>query len=398
MLLGVFNIFLLGWFFVDVGNFIILPVVGPVVREMGIGELQAGAIVSLSPFVVTLVSPFWGHRTDVWGHRLVFVVGLVGIGVGVGLFGFVVQLGLANTLSIPLLTGLLLAARLLGSFTKPAVWVPPIAYVGNTYAGAERTSKMGLLNAASSLGMVVGPAIVAATARIGIIAPFILAAALPLVPAALGWRRMQDGKRVTGSGAPHWLSPFDVRVWPFLAMGLAVMFSWSLITMDAGFYFQDRLGLSTQATAQLIGSAFGAFGLAMLVAQVSVVRLPKWSPVQLLTAGQLISFVGFVVFYNAGSSITMTLALVVMGCGLGLALTGFLTATTLVVEVKEQGSVAGLINAASGLAFAIGPLLGAALYKADVDYPLFCCAALLGMGLLLSRLHPGVSRVVWDDR
>ena len=391
MLLGAFNIFFLGWFFVDVGNFIILPVIGPVAREMGIGELQAGVIVSLSPFVVSLVSPFWGHRTATWGHRLVFVVGLLGFAIGVGLFGLVVQLGLGNTLSVPLLTSLLMGARLLGSFTKPAVWVPPIAYVGNTYAGAERTAKMGLLNAASSLGMVVGPVVVAATARIGLIAPFFLAAALPLVPAALGWRRMQDEKRVTGSGAPRWLSPFDVRIWPYLAMGLAVMFCWSLITMDAGFYFQDRLGLSTQATAQLIGTAFGAFGFAMLVAQVSVVRVLKWSPGRLLTAGQLISLVGFVIFYGAGTSTTMTLALVVMGCGLGLASTGFLTAATLAVEEKEQGSIAGLINAASGLAFAIGPLLGAALYKVDMDYPILCCAALLGMGLLLSRLHPGVN-------
>lgn len=388
MSLQPFHILLLGWFIVDMGTFIISPVIGPVVREMGFSEFQASLVLAMSAFMVAAGSPFWGRRTDTWGRRLVFIVALVGVAIGSALFGLVTQLGLAGVFSLPLLLTLLVTSRLLSSLTKPGVWPPAMAYVADTYRGAERTVKMGLINAATSLGMVLGPAVVAMTAGLGLVAPFYLAAALPLLPAGLAWWRLTDNKRATMSETDSPLRLSDERIWPYLVIGFIITLVWSLINMNAGFYFQDRLTLSTQRTAQLTGIAFAAFGIAMLVAQLGVVRWSIWTPVRLLVTALVLLITGFFVWYIASSFVTMTLTMLVMGCGIGLGVTGFFAAPTLVVEEREQGALAGLINGSYGLAFAVGPLIGAALYEIDTTYPIVLAIALLALGLLLSGVTP----------
>ncbi len=51
------------------------PVFGPLARELGLSEIQAGLIISLAALMLALFSPFWGRRSERVGRKPVFVVG-----------------------------------------------------------------------------------------------------------------------------------------------------------------------------------------------------------------------------------------------------------------------------------------------------------------------------------
>jgi MFS family permease len=78
----------------------------------------------------------------------------------------------------------------------------------------------------------------------------------------------------------------------------------------------------------------------------------------------------------------------VVGLGYSFSYPGFQTTITYAVEEHEQGSAAGLAAATGALAFAIGPLAGAALYQTRPEAPFVASAIALGMATALALLHP----------
>ena len=43
------------------------PVFAPLARELGLSEVQAGFLISISALAFTLFSSPWGRRSEVWG-------------------------------------------------------------------------------------------------------------------------------------------------------------------------------------------------------------------------------------------------------------------------------------------------------------------------------------------
>ncbi len=67
------------------------PLLAPLVRTLGLTEVQAGLIQSVSAFAWFLAGPFWGRRSDLVGRKPVFITGLFGLGLGLGIFTLVAQ-------------------------------------------------------------------------------------------------------------------------------------------------------------------------------------------------------------------------------------------------------------------------------------------------------------------
>jgi MFS family permease len=87
----------------------------------------------------------------------------------------------------------------------------------------------------------------------------------------------------------------------------------------------------------------------------------------------------------APSSALMSLAMLVLSLGIGVAITGFGATASLGVGAGRQGVVAGLVTATGGVAFVLGPMLGAVLYDAVPLAPVIAAglAAVLATGLSL---------------
>jgi MFS family permease len=369
------------------------PVLAPLVRELGLSETQGGLIITAAALMWSLTSPFWGRRSEILGRKRVFVIGMFGFSLGFTLFGCVALLGLKGAIPPLFAFVLMMASRgVVGSFFS-AVPVAAQAYIADTTTGEERTAGIALLGVANGIGFIVGPALGGVLATFGLLAPMYIAAILPIGAALLVMWRLPRATQHTLTANPPRINPADARLWPLLLIGFQVIYALVSIQATAGFYIQDKLELSAEATAQVLGMALVASGVGSLVAQLGIVRLLRPSPQTLLRVGLPIGVVGFVAFVLAASPFAMIAAFTIVNFGLALSIPGYLSAITLQVKPDEQGAVAGLTASAQGFGAVIGPVLAAMLYEVQAEYPYILNTVLLALVVLFVWIHPRLRRL-----
>jgi len=371
------HLIFLGLFVINLGFASVGPIFAPLARELRLSEFQAGALISFASLAFALASPLWGRRSERVGRKPVFLVGLVGFAVGFLLFGFTAQLGLAGLLPVPLLFFLLAASRVLvGGFTSAAP-VAAQAYVADTTSGRSRAAGVAMLSAANGLGLVLGPALAAGLVGFGLLVPYYAAAGLALLAALLlKWGLPRVG-RISRAAAPPPLSPFDARVWPWLVVGFTVTLSLVSAQITVGFFIQDRLKLPPAGTAQAVGLTLLASGVALIAAQLGLIRALKWPPLRLLKLGVPLTLMSPLVTVLAPGLPLLALAYALLGFGVGLVLPGYVAGVSLSVGEREQGAAAGLTGLVQGLGAVVGPLLGTGLYALGIAVPYLVTAALL---------------------
>jgi MFS transporter, DHA1 family, tetracycline resistance protein len=357
------------------GQQLLNPVLAPLSRELGLGEVELGLVITVAAVGFTLSSLVWGRVCDRWGHRRVLLTGLGLATAGLAAFAAVAAWALEDERPEPLvLTAMIVTRSALFGFGAGAVPVAALAYVGATTAGeGARTRAVSLVGAAQALAMVVGPGLGGLLAVGALLGPVYLApAVLGLVTAVVAVALPPPVGQASDPGTSprgRTLSPFDPRLRRFLAIGFLLFLSLGVIQVVLGFLFQDRLGLGAQDTAGAAGAAGFATGLVLVAVQGGLVPRLGWSPVRLLRVGTPVGVAGFALLAVAPEFWTMTAGLMVIALGLGLAMPGYTAGPTLAVGPAEQGAVAGLVNATTGSTFIAGPLLGTALYALAPGVP-----------------------------
>ncbi len=384
----------IGLFAVFTGLGVLNPLLAPLVRELGLTEIQGGLIITAAAMMFAIGSPFWGRRSEFWGRKRVMVIGMIGFAFGYGLFAVVTHMSLIGWLSPLIAFFALVLARALAGFLMGGVPVAAQAYIADTTTGAERTAGIALLSAANGSGFILGPAIGAALAGFGLLAPLYAAVALPIITLVLVALYLPALPPQAITQQQPRLRPTDSRIVPWMLIAFTIVLALMSLQITAGFLFQDRLNLSSQETAQFLGLAFAASGIANLVAQLGIIRTFRLPPLRLLRLGVPIGILGFVVLIGAETLPMLVLAFVIAGFGLGLASPGFAAAATLEVEPHEQGTVAGIMTAAQGYGAMTGPLLATSLYQVHETLPYFFAALLLSGVTVAAWLHPRLRRIV----
>lgn len=346
------------------GISILAPVLPPLMRQLGLSELQGGLILTGSSIMWVIFSPWWGRRSDLSGRKPVILLGLGGYALGVAAFAIVTQAGLDGVIASATVTWLLLVgARMIVGVLFSAAGPAAQAYIADVSSGRQRVSAIGILAASNGLATILGPALAAMVVGFGLAAPIFLSAITPLLGMLLVWRLLpaMPAKLKRGEHAPS-LRVTDPRLLPLLLVGFCVMSGLAVTQFTIGFLFQDRLGLDGVETARLVGLAVMASGVALLFAQMVLIQVFRLTPLMLLRLGVPLMLVSLVVLTLASDFAGMTLALVVMGLAVGMVMPGFRSAITFAVEPHEQGAAAGLANSVPGYSFIFGPPLGTALY------------------------------------
>jgi DHA1 family tetracycline resistance protein-like MFS transporter len=381
------------------GQSIVFPILPPLGREMGLIELQIGLLITSAAALVVLVSPLWGRASDAGGRKPVLVAGMTGCTLGLYAFAVVTHFGLAGALSVPVLFALMLAARgVLFGASVAAIPVSSQAYVADvTTEERGRTKGIAALQAAQSLGIVLGPALGGLLAGLGALAPLYFAPTFVLMTAALVWMLLPAPKRRGEEQPSPRLSSLDGRVWPFLAVGLGLFMALSMTEITISFLYQDRLALPVRDAAQATGAGLFVAGLAILFVQSVLVPKLGWPPLRLIRAGIPVAAAGFIVLVFAHAFVTLTAGLSLVELGLGLAIPGYIAAPTLLVGRDEQGALAGLVGATNALTFVLGPAIGAALYQLRPESPYAASAALISLLFAFVFLHPGVRQATGSE-
>ena len=148
-----------------VGFGIILPLLPYYAESMGASPVQVTLLVASFSAMQLVAAPLWGAVSDRRGRRPLIVAGLFASAISYLIFG------LADSLA------LLFVSRMAAGAAGGTISVAQ-AYVADTTVATQRARALGLLGAASGLGIMLGPAIGGFFSRWGLGMPGFVAAAL----------------------------------------------------------------------------------------------------------------------------------------------------------------------------------------------------------------------------
>jgi len=389
------RILLISLVVVGMGFTVLFPILAPVGREMGLTEFQITAIIGASSITVFLASPRWGRLSDRLGRKAVILIGLFGFAFGTFLFNGVIYLGLSAAITGTTLFAALVASRMVHAAVMSATMPAANAFMADITSPENRTKGMGAAGAANNLGSMLGPA-VAALAVFSLLMPLWVMAALAFLNGLFIWRFLPEPPRHNAPRLGQKMRYRDPRIFPFIIVGVTMFSGMALVQQTMGFRFQDALNLSATETAQAVGLGMMLSAGASLLAQGVVVQRLSLPPFTLLRVAMPLLFIAFATMALTESQWVLTAAMMVQGFGMGLAGPGFMAGASLAVSAEEQGAVAGVAGSCGPLGFAIGPMLGGALYQLQPTLPYAVAAGVYvvlfrSMGWLGRRLQSGTA-------
>lgn len=378
---------------VGMGFTVLFPVLAPLGREMGLSEFQITFVIGASAMVVFLCSPLWGRTSDTWGRKRVLLTGLFGFTAGTVLFNSVLYAGLEGWLTGTLLFVTLVIARTMHAALMSASMPAANAYMADITEPKDRARGMGQAGAANNIGSILGPA-VAALAFISLLTPLWVMAAVAFLNGLFVWRFLPEPPRARGPARPPRMRYTDPRILPFIIVGVTMFTGMALVQQTMGFRFQDALGLDAADTAQQFGIAMMLSAGCSLFSQAVIVQRLDLAPFTLLRGALPLLIVAFSMMALFETRLALTVAMMIQGLGMGLAGPAFMAGASLAVSADEQGAVAGVAGSCGPLGFAIGPMIGGALYQFGAAIPYAFAAAiyvvlLLSMGWLGARVVRG---------
>jgi MFS family permease len=353
---------------VGMGFSVLFPVLAPLGREMGLSELQITSIIASSSLMVFLASPIWGRTSDRWGRKRVMLIGLFGFTAGTVLFNSVLYAGLAGLLvGLPLFAALVVT-RMIHAAMMSATMPASSAYMADITDISSRTKGMASAGAANNTGAILGPA-VAGLAVFSLLTPLWLMAALALCNGIFVLKFLPEPPQHRSPPRQSRLKYSDPRILPFVVVGVLMFTGFALVQQTMGFRFQDALGLSAGETAQTFGFAMMLAAGCSLFSQGFIVQRLDIAPFSLLKLAIPLLIVAFSMLASFDSQLMLTIAMMILGLGMGLAGPGFMAGASLAVTPEEQGAVAGVAGSCGPLGFTIGPLIGGAMYQIDPQLP-----------------------------
>lgn len=377
-------------FLIYLGQMTLNPIIAPLSREAGLAEWQIGVTISTAAMMVVLTSQFWGRRSQSWGRKPVLVAAFVLAVVAMVLFALMAWLGTTGVITGTLLFILFVLLRGIGFGTAIAA-VPPTAqaYIADVTTDEKaRVKGMAGVGAVQGIAMVAGSVVGGVLSAFGLLTPLIAVPLLLAVGLGLIVVRLRREPRHELIETPARVSPLDSRVWPFLLAGFGMFTALGFIQVITGFIVQDRLGLDAETTGLVTGGALLAAGVGMILAQAVIVPRTGWTPPTLLRVGGVVAFAGFLLLIVDIGAVALFAAMLLVGLGLGIAMPGFTAGPTLLVTREEQGGLAGIIGATTGLTFVVAPTAGTILYGLWAPLPIIVAAEIMAIVAVFVLAHP----------
>ena len=364
--------------FVDmIGFTMVLPLLPFYATRLGADARVVGMLVAAYPFAQLAVSPFWGRLSDRYGRRPLILAGLMLSAAAYVLFG------LAESLWF------LFASRFVqgaGGGTTGVVQ----AYVADAVEPEERTKALGWLTAATSAGVMIGPASGSLATYLGPEGPGFMAAGLCVLNILFAWKWLPESKKHTGTTsemavAPkrslrhtfyevlrHPTAPVSASIWVY-AIGMMAFMAMNGVL---GLYLKDVLGV----TEKTIGYFYAYVGGISLVMRALLLgpAVRRFGEIGVTRLGALSLVIGLAGIPFTNGSL-LGLALVVVFVPVGTALL-FPATTSLVSRGSsraETGQVLGVQQSFGGVSRMLGPLWSGFAYRVDLRYPFWMAAVLM---------------------
>jgi len=368
--------------FIDmIGFAMVLPLLPFYAVRLGAEAWMVGPLVATFAVAQLASAPLWGRVSDRYGRRPVIIAGLLGSAIAYAIFG------LADSLWLLFLSRL---AQGSGGGTTGVIQ----AYIADSTEPADRARALGWLSAATSAGVMIGPALGSLAFSWGVSAPGLLASALCLSNLGFATRWLPESGSLAGDRPPSRRRPIRHAVWEVLrhptggvarliwiyAVGMG---AFTAMTTVLPLYLNTRFGI----TEKTIGYFF------LYVGGLSVV-------LRAVILGWLVDYLGEARVTRLGAG-AMALGFLLMGLAPSLALfiavAGLMPIGTALLfpatsaqvthrtAPEEMGQTLGVQQAFGGVARVAGPIWGAGAFQALGNVvPFFASSGLVATMLVVA--------------
>ena len=154
----------------------------------------------------------------------------------------------------------------------------------------------------------------------------------------------------------------DRRIAPWIASVFGIYFANGVVQITMGFLVQDRGGLEPAPAVSVTALMLLANAAGAMLMQLIVVPRLGWSPRTLLRTGMTLALVALACLTIAPSLWALAVSTFAMGVASGMASPGYSAGASLAVSAREQGGIAGVINATGAITWIVAPVSATALY------------------------------------
>lgn len=362
---------LLGAVFLDLAAFgSILPDVQTRLESFGARGWLIGLILAAYFLVQTLVSPLWGKVSDRRGRKLPLVLCF---SLSAGSFALY---GLANS------NLLVLLSRLVAGLAAANVALAQ-AEVAALHDESDRPAALGRLSAATTGGLILGPAVGGWLSHIGGSILLGMTAASLSALAALALALVLPQRGPTAPVAPEAEKPRArfalLREVPTLGslfvLAATAWFALACLEGTFGRLIHHHLGYGPREYGLIFGyeALLGVLIQAFLLGQIT----KHLAPVALLRLGYGLQGVGLGFTPFAPSLAWLFVCSTFYAIGAGVTNPTLNARCSAVTPSDRQGEMFGLLQAARSVGFLLGPLLGGILFDWRPDAPYLLAAGVL---------------------
>jgi len=350
-----------------IGFGIVMPIFPKLITELGHIDLEQATRVAGYMLVVFSVMQFFagpvlGNLSDRFGRRPVLMTSMLCFGIDYALMAW-----------SPTLGWLFLGRAIAGA--AGAVYGPAGSVIADVTPPEKRGATFALIGAVFGIGFVIGPAIGGLLAQFGARAPFMAAAALALVNAAMMFAFMpetlgQENRRPFSLRDSHIIGAFR----PLFHAGnaaplLLAWFIWQLGHMvypaTWSFWAAIRFGWDAKA----IGWSLAFVGVIMAVVQGGLTGpfIKRFGERRAILVGMISAGASFYLFafVTAGWQAYVLMAVSALQ---GFVFPSFNGLLSRMVDAKHQGALQGGIGSMGSVSSIVGPLLLTQALATGVDH------------------------------
>jgi DHA1 family multidrug resistance protein-like MFS transporter len=362
---------------VTLGFGMVIPVFPFFIEDLGGGGSELGLLVATSAFLEFIFGPIWGSVSDRAGRKPILMLGMIGNGLSLFLFGLSTQMWM------------LFAARALSGILSSATTSTALAYISDSTSEEDRGGGMGILGAAMALGVMLGPGLGGWLAGESLSTPFFLSAALCLLTFFLIFILLPESlpveaRKQTGISTVKLGDLWKALLGPIGALLFMVtFFSFGLTNFEAifGLYALEKFGYGPErvGTILMVVAVVSTIGKALLAGPTT----KKWGEAKVIRGSLVAGSVGFLVLLLANTYITILLA-----TGFFILSKTLLRPAALALISKQvprgKGAVMGLSNSFISLGRILGPIWAGFVFDVHVDYPYLSGSIIMFIGFLMS--------------
>lgn len=385
-------------FVFTLGFGITVPIIPYFAKSLGGTVVDVGLLMAVFSAMELVFAPLWGKLSDQIGRKPILIVGLIGFGAS-----FMIG-GLSSNL------WMLYLSQIMAGILVAGVYPAAAAYIADYTLPEERGRLMGMMGAASGLGVIIGPGLGSIMAVWGINIPFFAASLVAFITVIMGsiWlseskiTKNYNGGATKTSFKDVLRSSFKSYVGVFFLLMIFVMLALSSIEGTFGYFVMDKFNLSQIPSfmpilttginftgPNVVGIVFTFFGIFSVIAQALLVgkSIKLWGEEKTIVIGLLMFALGSILMVFSTDLVTLVSSASVIAVALGLIMPSINTAVSNRTSDENQGVVMGLLGSFNSTGRVMGPAVGGFAYAASMALPYVGSAVVAFLSAVVIWIH-----------